>query len=77
MLIARNQCFSAYITLGHRGFGSKQPDTSEGTECIWTCGRLMMRDLMMTHNLKSTPHIKRKLKKKKEFFRTETKVGIY
>lgn len=31
MLIARSQCFSACLIQGHRGFGSKQPDTSEGS----------------------------------------------
>lgn len=47
---------------------SKQPDTSEGTEYIWPCGKSTMRDLRMTHNLKITPHFKRKLKKKKRIF---------
>lgn len=64
MLIVRNQCFSACFIQGHRGFGSKQLDTSEGSEYIWPCRRPMMRDFRMTHNLKSTLHIKRKQAKK-------------
>lgn len=84
LVATRSECSSACCTEEPTGFSARTSDTSEGTECVWPCGRLMMRDVRMSHNLKGTPHTKRELRKAKGFFlwfffflRAEWKAGMY